>query len=87
MLFPEIYIPQNWANETNVWDRYRYTFMDCGYGFSTPDAILSEMKSVLSQSIHIGYNMDYPGWKEAIIYWYKKRYDCQIKSGYILFRE
>ncbi|MBG5891927.1 PatB family C-S lyase [Providencia rettgeri] len=52
--------------------------------FSTPDAILSEMKSVLSQSIQ-GYNMDYPGWKEAIIYWYKKRYDCQIKEEWIHF--
>lgn len=52
--------------------------------FCTPDAILSEMKSVSSQSIQ-GYNIDYPGWKEAVIRWYKKRHNCQVKEEWIHF--
>jgi cystathionine beta-lyase len=52
--------------------------------FNTPDAILSEMKSVASQPIQ-GYNIDYPCWKKAVIQWYKKRYNCEVKDEWIHF--
>lgn len=52
--------------------------------FRTPNAILTELRSVSSQSVQ-GYNMDYPGWKAAVIHWYKKRYGSQVDEEWLHF--
>lgn len=52
--------------------------------FKTPQAILTELATVLSQPVQ-GYNMDYPGWKESVIHWYQKRYNCLLNEEWLHF--
>lgn len=52
--------------------------------FATPEPIMNTLRSVVEQPVQ-GYNLDYPQWKEAVIHWYAKQYDTDIKQHWIHF--
>ncbi|HHQ4052016.1 TPA: MalY/PatB family protein [Citrobacter freundii] len=52
--------------------------------FVTPEPIMNTLHAVVEQPVQ-GYNLDYPHWKEAIIHWYAKQYDTDIKQHWVHF--
>ncbi|WP_409309749.1 MalY/PatB family protein [Pectobacterium sp. B1J-3] len=52
--------------------------------FKTPAPIIDSLISVSSQLIQ-GYNMDYPGWRESVVGWYKMRFGTEVNEEWLHF--